>query len=313
MENLWEKTNTRLVTLENLFSHIIPDRLPLMLAGTTCSNVNGKESLDVLECEKTPNGLYCQISVRSQVKTEIMQRFEKINYNGIELSLPFENAILVKVHGKSWGLLKCHYDEFTTTDLDEFADCDFINFNNPCTEAILDKKINPILKNCNFTYNTPHIAKLTAEGTLIQGKFTSIKEIEPKTMKTLTILTQKPPFFITTNAWLMVSDESKEQIIKPEKIYDERIISTTWLTDTDIADLEHSTRLFHIVESADSGNIIDLVMGVILLIMAPSTVYFCKLCLDGTRWAKMCCRKETPIARPLKRQNFDKNKKALLT
>ena len=55
-------------------------------------------------------------------KAEIMKRYEKDNYNGIELSLPFENAILVKVHGKSWGLLRCHYDGFTTADLDEFAD-----------------------------------------------------------------------------------------------------------------------------------------------------------------------------------------------
>ena len=83
-------------------------------------------------------------------------------------------------------------------------------------------------------------------------------------MKTLTILMQKQPFFVTTNTWLIVSDESKEHIIKPEKIYDERIISTTWLTEADIANLEHSTKLFHIVESAESGNIIDLIMGIIL-------------------------------------------------
>jgi hypothetical protein len=81
-----------------------------------------------------------------------MKRYEKDNYNGIELSLPFENAILVKVHGKSWGLLKCHYDEFTTTDLDEFADCDFVNFNNLCTGAVLSKNQSHS-KNCNFTYN----------------------------------------------------------------------------------------------------------------------------------------------------------------
>jgi hypothetical protein len=57
LEGLWDKTNTRLNMLENLNSHLIPERLPLMLVGTTCSNVNGKESLDVLECEKNPKGL----------------------------------------------------------------------------------------------------------------------------------------------------------------------------------------------------------------------------------------------------------------
>jgi hypothetical protein len=71
LEGLWDKTNTQLTMLENLNSHMIPERLPLMLVGTTCSNVNGKESLDVLECEKSPKGLYCQINARAQVKTEM--------------------------------------------------------------------------------------------------------------------------------------------------------------------------------------------------------------------------------------------------
>jgi hypothetical protein len=65
LEGLWDKTNTRLNLLENLNSHLIPERLPLMLVGTTCSNVNGKESLDVIECEKSPKGLYCQLNARA--------------------------------------------------------------------------------------------------------------------------------------------------------------------------------------------------------------------------------------------------------
>ena len=103
-----------------------------------------------------------------------MQRYEKVNYNGIELSLPFENAILVKVHGKSWGLLRCHYDGFTTADLDEFADCDFVNFNNLCTRAVLSRKSIPFKKKkiLQFYAQSPHIAKLTAKGSLIRGKFT---------------------------------------------------------------------------------------------------------------------------------------------
>ena len=127
-----------------------------------------------------------------------MQRYTMINYNGIELALPIEGAFLVKINEKTWGILKCEYDEFTTTDLDEFADCRFINYHNPCTENILEHKIDPILKNCNFTYKTPHIATLTAEGTLIQGKYVSAKEIEPTTMKTLAILKEKPTTTIQT-------------------------------------------------------------------------------------------------------------------
>ncbi len=93
-----------------------------------------------------------------------------------------------------------------------------------------------------------HITTLTSEGTLLQGSYSAAKEDEPKTMKTLTILKEKPPLFVTTNAWLMVSDESKELIVKPEKFYDTRILSTTWLTNEDIAHLEHKTKLFHLIK-----------------------------------------------------------------
>jgi len=310
LESLWEKTNTRLIMLENLNSHIIPDRLPLMLVGTTCSNAQGRESLDVLECEKTPKGLYCQISIKSQVKSETMQRYTMINYNGIELALPIEGAFLVKINEKTWGILKCEYDEFTTTDLDEFADCRFINYHNPCTENILEQKIDPILKNCNFTYKTPHIATLTAEGTLIQGKYVSAKEIEPTTMKTLAILKEKPPFFISTNAWLMVSDDSKEQIIKPEKVYENRILSTTWMSEHDLSNLEQKTKIFHIIEKTESGTIIDVIMGIILLIMAPGTIYFLKLCIEGIKISKGCCRKK--LIEPGTQKNYRDNKRILV-
>ncbi len=103
LEGLWDKANTLLTMLENLNSHLIPERLPLMLVGTTCSNVNGKQSLDILECEKSPKGLYCQLSARAQVKTEMMHRYVPINYNGIKLAFPIEDAFLVRVNDKSWA------------------------------------------------------------------------------------------------------------------------------------------------------------------------------------------------------------------
>ncbi len=282
-----------------------------MLVGTTCSNANGKESLDVLECEKSPKGLYCQINARAQVKTEKMQRYVPINYNGIELTFPIEDAFLVRVNDKSWGLLQRQYVEFTTTDVDEFGDCKFYPYHNPCTNTILDKKIDPILKYCNFTYKTPHITTLTAEGTLLQGSYSAAKEVEPKTMKTLTILKEKPPLFVTTNAWLTVSDDSKELIVKPEKFYDTRILSTTWLTNDDIAHLEHKTKLFHLIEKTESGTIVDIIMAFILLIMAPSTIYFCKICFESIKWTKACC-KDTQAKGPIQKHNYKQNKRILV-
>ncbi len=311
LEGLWDKTNTRLNMLENLNSHLIPERLPLMLVGTTCSNVNGKESLDVIECEKSPKGLYCQLNARAQVKTEIMQRYVPINYNGIELAFPIENSFLVRVNDKSWGLLQCQYIEFTTTDLDEFGDCKFYPYHNPCTDTILDKRIDPILKHCNFTYKTPHITTMTAEGTLLQGTYSAAKEVEPITMKTLAILKEKPPLFITTNPWLTVSDESKELLIKPEKFYDVRIISTSWLTNDDIAHLEQKTKLFHLLEKTESGTIVDLIMAFILLIMAPSTIYFCKICFESIKWSK-ACYKEPKARMPMQKLNYKENKRILV-
>jgi hypothetical protein len=183
LEGLWDKTNTQLNMLENLNSHLIPERLPLMLVGTTCSNVNRKESLDVLECQKSPKGFHCQINARAQVKTEIMQRYVPINYSGIELTFPIKDAFLVRVNNKSWGLMQCQYVEFTTTDLDEFGDCKFYPYHNLCTDTILDKRIDPILKYRNFTYKTPHITTLTAEGTLLQGSYSAAKKVEPKTIE----------------------------------------------------------------------------------------------------------------------------------
>jgi hypothetical protein len=129
-------------------------------------------------------------------------------------------------------------------------------------------------------------------------------------MKTLTILKEKPPLFVTTNAWLTVSDESKELIVKPEKFYDTRILSTTWLTN-DIAHLEHKTKLFHLIEKTESGTIVDLIMAFILLIMAPSTIYFCKICFESIKWSRVCC-KESKAKGPIQKHNYKENKRILV-
>ncbi len=102
---------------------------------------------------------------------------------------------------------------------------------------------------------------MTAEGTLLQGTYSAAKEVEPVTMKTLVILKEKPPLFVTTNAWLTVTDESKELIIKPEKFYDVRTISTSWLTNEDVLHLEQKTKLYHLLEKTKSGTIVDLIMA----------------------------------------------------
>ena len=311
MDGLLNMLTERHVYLDNLSSHLIPEKIPILLESQLCYTANALESLDIQTCYRTSGGLYCELLVITQTETEKASLYTAINYHGIQLKLPTIQHQLIQTEDTTWKTMWYPHDNFATTDVDEFNLCIIADFDAKCIEALLNKDLNPILSHCNFTYAIPESIIRLPEGILLQGKLTYIKEINSESKKTESVIKNELPLIITTNSWLEVNIDSREILLKPTRVYTNHTIRTSWMNTTHLDKLAYDVKLKNLVTSIDAGEWIDIIMGFILLIIAPAVLYVYKSCCGSNQININCCKRQ-PLPRNPRKENYKLNKKVLL-
>jgi hypothetical protein len=311
MDNLLNMLTERHIFLDNLSSHLIPEKIPILIESQKCYSSSALESLDVQTCYRTKTGLYCELLIITQSETEKASLYTAVNYRGIQLELPTVQHQLIQTEDTTWKTMWCPHDNFAATDIDEFNMCMFNNFDAKCIDVLHKKDIDPILQHCNFTYIKPDSIVRLPEGILLQGQLNYIKELENESKKTINVVKNELPLVITTNSWLEINIDSREIILKPTKVFTNHSINFPWMNSTQIDKLVYNTKLRNLVTSIDAGEWIDIVMGFILLIIAPAVLYVYKSCCGSNQININCC-KRPPLPRNPRKENYKLNKKVLI-
>ena len=313
ISNILEIIDGRSELLDSLLSHAIPAHLNIMLQAQVCYTPNHVEGIDIRFCKQYNSGVYCEIHVVSQTKTEQAMLYEFINYEGVQLRLHTPDAKLIKQEDNSWKELKCEHSHLTHTDSEEFQQCELLPFNLICIEKLQGRNFEDILHNCNFTFADPQDISMTSKGVLLQGdSITSIKEIHPENSKTLGLIKTKLPVLITTNAYLQININHREVTVRPTRVYENRTVNYTWLNEQEILKLVRLTRLGHVIQETQYGDVIDIIYGFIFLIVIPTIMYFVRMqCHGGNAWYHNCCKRVPKRPNPAK-ANYKMNKRILL-
>jgi hypothetical protein len=307
IESLLELTTDRLILLENLNSHIIPDRLPILLQTQKCYSPGKLESIDVETCKITGKGLVCILEITAQTQTEPVTMMELINYDGVQLDLGNKNNILVQGQDNHLNIMQCKNDKPTYNELEDLNDCILIPLNKKCADVINTKDFNAIMQNCNFTFaNTEPIVNYN-DGVLINERMETIKELQPTGNRVIVgIINPEFPMTITTNALLSIHYKGQEVIIRPDKVYRSRILTHTWLTNEQRQELTDRQNMKRLVKAVGHGEVIDAIMALLFLIMAPGMIYYYKIIM-ATSEATVNCKKTKKQKHA--HTNYEANKK----
>ena len=296
IDNLLEYATERLTLIENLQSHVTGGQMPMLLHLNPCHGVFSMDNLDIELCETYESGLSCLINLNSHTETETLNMYTLINYDGVEISLGEPENFLAKNKDGHFFILNCIDNEKSSSDLDEFEQCNQQPFDNKCTEHLESKDhFYEVLQNCNFTFAKSEDIVRFADGILIQTKVLTLKELHPNTFTTINILPTRTPVVITTNALLSVT-YNRQLNIRPEKVYDSRNLDYTWLSKEQIMLIHSKAAKERLLKSIELDDYIDMAYGVFLLLLTPGSVYAIKLCISSGLFKKGCCklRKQKP-------------------
>jgi hypothetical protein len=296
----------RLIIVEGLTSHLISDKLPVLLQHQSCYNERSLDNIDIVTCITHEEGLSCIIDIEAQTQIETFKEYILINYRGVQLALQQGEDKLVRDLDNHWHILRCTYHDKILTDLDEYSSCSILAYDNICTENIENRdSFDLILTNCNFTIKEPQEIINSQNGTLIMVKPLTIKELDPTSKHTISTLNTQVPVLIQTNAILSVMHTSQKQI-RPEIIHDSRIISYSYLSTEQINRLISIAARSKILTSIDTGDYIDLVQSILVLILAPGSLYGVVQCMKLGLFSNVCCKPRKNQAKDKTNYNINK-------
>jgi hypothetical protein len=312
LSDLLEMLTDRMILCDNLMSHIVPERLPVLFQAQKCYTTHSLESMDIRFCQRYNEGMYCEVYVTSQTKTESAELFTMINYEGLELALNAENSQLIRISDGTFKTIQCSHNKFDDTDAAEFQFCSQETFEPTCLEALFNQSIDKMLKNCNFTFATPEAITITTDGILLQGNtISSVKEIDVNSGKTVGIIKNEFPVLLTTNSHLEINTDHKEITIRPTRVYSNHTANYTWVKKEDLNRLLSTTKMNHLIHTTQTGTWIDLAYGILIFIFIPGILYTYRLCISGAILNVDCCSRKPKKANP-KKLNYRANKRILL-
>jgi hypothetical protein len=312
LTDLLEMLTDRMILCDNLMSHMVPEKLPVLLQAQKCYTPHSVESIDIRFCQRYNDGMYCEAYVTSQTKTELVELYTMINYNGVELALNGQDSKLIKTPDDTWKTLQCTYNTFDDTDAAEFQFCSQDTFDTVCIEKLHGKNFAEILKHCNFTFKEPEAITITTEGVLLQGdSISSIKEIDASTGKTVGIVKNELPVMVATNSYLEINTDHKELTVRPIRIFTNHTSNYTWLKKDEISKLMSTTKMSHLIHATHAGTWIDLAYGILIFVFLPGIIYAYRLCISGAILNVDCCSRKAKRQDPRK-ANYRANKRILL-
>ena len=306
--SLLEQSTGRMKLLESLSSHEVSDDLPIVLQLQPCHDDINIEEITIKNCVNVDNGLSCQIELDIQKEFETVEKYSLINYQGVQLKLYQPDDILVKNNDGHFFLLRCYLSDPFPSSLDEYENCESIPYDNLCTEYLEQKEhFNEVLQNCNFSYAQRDSVISFEHGILIQEEVTWIKELHPVSRAQIGIIKNKVPVLIRSNALISIF-HTNQLIIRPERQHSARGLNYTYLTDQNIEQLQSKASLLQIKEDIDRGDVVDIFMGTLLLIMTPGALYALRQCFSSGIALKNCCQfKRSSIDR----SNYDRNRRVI--
>jgi hypothetical protein len=305
---LLEQTSGRMELLETLSSHQVSDSLPTLLQLQPCHDNINIEEITVKICYNTNIGLSCMVELEVQKDTETLSQFTLINYKGVQLKLWEKDDILVKNSDGHFFILRCIINDKFPTLMDEFEDCESIVYDNACTENLEQKEnIDKAIQNCNFTYATSHNIINFQDGVLIQDSVIWIKELHPVSKAQISVIKPKTPVVIRSNALISIFHNT-QMVIRPEKQHHSRSINYTFLTDSQLEQMEAAAFRMHMKEDINRGDMVDFLMGLMLLVLTPGGLYSIYQCFQTGIIFKNCCKTKK---RTIGRANYERNRRIL--
>jgi hypothetical protein len=121
------------------------------------------------------------------------------------------------------------------------------------------------------------------------------------------MIKNKVPVLIRSNALISIFHKT-QQVIRPERQYNTRGLNYTYLTDQNIEQIHSKASLSQLKEDIERGDIVDVFMGMLLLILTPGTLYAIKQCYSSGTILKNCCRCKK---RSTGRTNYDRNQRVI--
>ena len=163
--------------------------------------------------------LTCIISVNAPVNPEKVGKLIPIPYANQELIL---DDIYLNLTSNKLVKIKCSYSN------NIFYNCDIVDFNSECENALSSNSIEKALKNCEFRESDQITPKLTKNGILVpyNEQLTFFNKINDTTSLPLDIdFSKKSPMLIITSKTLKIIGKAFHQTFSPFSTKDDILYS----------------------------------------------------------------------------------------
>jgi hypothetical protein len=310
---------TRVKIMDNLANGIVPEHLPFFMDALSCLKSGNIETTTINYCDKNIHGLYCEVTVNVHKTIKEYTHYIPISYDNVQLKAENIHQLILRDDLGHWEVLECESDIDSDYDddnvLENYLDCHTKLYKNKCTDKILTKDFEDILKHCNFTgLIEPQTVSRTKTGLLVMGEDLHVRELDPVDNHVRTTLPQQYPFHIVTNDNLAVTINDKETIYKPSMTNIDRALTYTYLTEDFIASMKSSAKYSDLLEDITLHQIFTLIFAFLFLITIPILLTLCCLSFKNSdhyhRWRDSRARK---ILKQTKKSamNYRENKKLL--
>ena len=311
----------RIDLMEGLTNGELSPRLPFLLENIDCLSPGDLQHMVVNYCDKTTNGLFCEISLNVHKIVSEYYRYLPISYNGVQFKAEHSDQILLKSMSGHWEILDCEEQtrEMETYETDEeiedLTGCKIFDYQNDCTNVIETKQFEKILKHCNFTMkgDTVHIRR-TSTGVLLQGDELSVKELDKSDKLVRAVLPSKYPVHVITNNHLAVTLNDREIILQPYYNSSERKIEYTYLTNEFLVSMEKSAKQLDLLGDLEYGDLFDLIYALLFLALIPINLGLCCCAIKNSElfitWTDASQKKSKKNKKKQKHrtnQNFEEN------
>ena len=257
----------RVKLLESLLNKQIGEELLTAISSRDCIKPASFESTKIIACYKHSRGISCTVEITALTEQQIYQQYTPINYRGIQITASDPDDYFVKTSDNKWGLLSCTKDDDQLLDLFDY--CYLSSYDNDCSKILMTKTYSDYSSNCNFTKHTPKVYTKTTTGLLIQGEGLLIKLRDPVTNDLNKIIDKDVPLLIQTNNIVEIGKDGSTTLIKPTEQYTEEYIIDSWMTNTDLDNLELKTAVLEILDDISYGEYIDIALIILMGIIIP--------------------------------------------
>ena len=277
IEDIKRELEQRQQILDSLSSHKLHYAVSTWLQDLACYDSGNLEKLEILECSKTFEGMYCALKNTAYKATQKYVLYSEINYEGVQIKSPKVGQVFTKSLDKAWGYLDCKVN-VQGKDIDhinQFSECTYTLAESPCLKKVETQEFKDIVKSCSFEFTEPAGIEQIDKGYLVTSDTIVVREVFQGSSTVSFVFPKKVPMYIETEKLLSVQLGDKEIVYKPDPNVEKRKVLYSWLTEEQIDELIEITSLQSFIDNIDEDDIADYVLGGIIAIILPITLCFC--------------------------------------